>query len=148
MGVVLAIGKEGIRAFAPNGLVAASTATGSYPAFGTDNHPVLAALMTRASGYSRITETIWEDRFAYVTGLSKLMTRIWYAGRTVHVRPEKWTSGTCYIRCTDLRGGAAVTIAALGRMDDTILDNFEVVLRGYSRFVERLNGLGADLRIV
>ncbi|MDR7545109.1 MAG: UDP-N-acetylglucosamine 1-carboxyvinyltransferase, partial [Armatimonadota bacterium] len=86
--------------------------TAPYPGFATDLHPQMAALLTQARGTSTIRETIFEARFAYTDELRRMGADIKVEGENVHVTgPSRLTGAP--VEAPDIRGGAAVVIAAL-----------------------------------
>lgn len=117
--------------------------TGPYPAFPTDAQaPVMAALL-RAEGCTRFEETVFEARFRHVPALRALGAEIETAGRLARVRGVKRLHGA-RIAATDLRGAAAMVIAALSAEGETTITQAWHLDRGYGRFVRRLRSLGAE----
>ncbi len=118
--------------------------TGPYPAFPTDAQaPVMAALL-RAAGSTVFEETVFEARFRHVPALRALGADIETAGQLARVRGVKSLHGA-RIAATDLRGAAAMVIAALAAEGETTLSQAWHLDRGYGDFVERLQSLGAEV---
>ena len=119
--------------------------TGPYPAFPTDMQPQMLALMTTALGDSVITESIFENRFKFAEYLNQLGADIRIDGSRAYVRGVARLRGG-RVKAEDLRGGAALVIAALMADGQTIIEDVEHIDRGYEKLDETLRGLGADVR--
>ena len=118
--------------------------TGPYPAFPTDAQaPVMAALL-RAAGSTVFEETVFSDRFRHVPALRAFGAEIETAGRVARVRGVEALHGA-RAAATDLRGGAAMVIAALAAEGRSTITQAWHLERGYGNFVERLRSLGADV---
>ena len=118
--------------------------TAPYPGFPTDAQPVLMAALLRAEGLSRVTETIFENRFRQVPELRRLGADVTVSGRTAEIRGVERLRGAS-LTATDLRGGAAMIVAGLAAEGETLLFDEGHITRGYERFDERLRALGADI---
>lgn len=117
-----------------------------YPGFPTDMHPQFSALLTLASGTSIITEGVFDGRFKYVDELAKMGASISVDGRTATiVGPTKLKAAP--VSAMDLRGGAALVIAALAAHGRTEISNVEYIERGYDNIVGKLRGIGADITL-
>ena len=117
--------------------------TGPWPAFPTDAQaPVMAALL-RAAGSTVFEETVFSDRFRHVPALRAFGAEIETAGRVARVRGVEALRGA-RAAATDLRGGAALVIAALAAEGRSTITQAWHLDRGYARFVERLRSLGAE----
>ena len=117
--------------------------TGPYPAFPTDAQaPVMAALL-RAAGSTVFEETVFPDRFRHVPALRAFGAEIETAGRIARVRGVETLRGA-EAAATDLRGGAALVIAALAAEGRSTITQAWHIDRGYGQFVERLRALGAE----
>ena len=118
--------------------------TGPYPAFPTDAQaPVMAALL-RAEGTTVFYETVFEDRYRHVPALRRLGAQIELAGRAAGVRGVPALHGA-ELTATDLRGGAAMLIAALSAEGESILHGTEHLQRGYEALLPSLSSLGAHI---
>lgn len=120
--------------------------TGPYPAFPTDAQPLLAAALAGGRGESTITETIFDRRFRYVQGLSTLGADICLTGNTARITGRPLRGGT--VRAPDLRGGAALVIAALGAEGESRITGLHHIQRGYEGLEDTLQKLGASIRTV
>ena len=112
--------------------------------FPTDMQAQYMALMTQASGASRITETIFENRYMHVAELQRMGANIRVDGRTAIVTGHASLSGT-EVMATDLRASASLLLAALAARGETVVDRIYHLDRGYYRIDEKLRGLGADI---
>lgn len=120
--------------------------TGPYPAFPTDAQPLMLAACLKAKGTSVFVENVFQNRFRFAEELQRLGARIHTEGRVAVVTGVKSLHGAPAV-ATDLRGGAALIIAALTAEGETdILDSGHIE-RGYERFDERLAQLGADITL-
>ena len=131
----------------PGMLAPLDLSTGTYPGINSDMQPLLVALATQADGTSRITDIRFADRFQYVEHLCRLGARIRVSGNVVEVDGPTPLHGAP-VTATDLRGGAALTVAASVAEGTTTLAGFEEVERGYESFTEKLEGLGLKVDCV
>ena len=115
-----------------------------YPGFPTDLQAQFMALMTIGDGLSRVTETVFENRFMHVGELQRMGASIQVEGRTASIRGVPFLRGA-FVRATDLRAGAALTLAGLAAHGQTEIGELHHIDRGYDRLVEKLQGLGADI---
>ncbi len=118
--------------------------TGPHPAFPTDLHPPLVAVMLQAEEPSSLCETVWRDRYQYTRELSKLGAHLKIEGDTLHVYPTPLTAGDMI--ATDLRGGAACLISALACKGYARIEKGERLLRGYESLGVKLTSLGGRVR--
>ena len=129
-------------------LVATDIKTLPYPGFPTDIQAQFMALLTTVEGTSQVFETVFENRFMHAAELSKMGANIRVEGRKATVPGDKFTLKGTQVISTDLRGGAALVLAALvAKGTSEILDVFHIE-RGYENFVEKLQGLGAIIERV
>ena len=131
---------------APKKLKAVDIKTMPYPGFPTDMQSVLASTLTVAKGTSVIIENIFENRYRYVAELKKMGARITIEGKTAVIKGVRKLSGA-KVKSTDLRGGACLVLAGLVAKGTTEVTNIEYILRGYEQLDEKLNKLGAKVRI-
>ena len=102
--------------------------------------------MTLASGISRLTESVYETRFfGYCTELESMGADILINGKTATVTGKEKLYGTA-VSAHDLRAGAALIIAGLAAEGITRVENIHFVERGYEHLVEKMTGIGADIR--
>ena len=134
---------EGIRV-ARNGadLAPVTVTTAPFPGFPTDLQAQLMALMTRASGTSRITETIFENRFMHVQELVRLGAHIHLDGETATIEGVKHLTGAP-VMATDLRASVSLVIAALAAEGETMVNRVYHLDRGFERVEDKLARCGA-----
>ncbi|SHE96640.1 UDP-N-acetylglucosamine 1-carboxyvinyltransferase [Desulforamulus putei] len=118
-----------------------------YPGFPTDMQAQFMALMTVAEGTSIITETVFENRFMHVSELKRMGAKIKIEGRTAVVQGVKNLTGAA-VKATDLRAGAAMILAGLAAEGETAISNIHHIDRGYENLIEKLQGIGANIRRV
>lgn len=119
--------------------------TGVYPALATDAAPLLAAAMLAADSESSIEDVVFERRFGCAEGFSALGARVCTEGRTLRISPCGRLSGAC-VAAPDLRGGAALVVAALAARGKTRVTNTAFIDRGYAGFAPMLAELGSQIR--
>jgi UDP-N-acetylglucosamine 1-carboxyvinyltransferase len=102
------------------------------------------ALMTRAGGVSRITETIFENRFMHVQELARLGARIKLDGDTAVVEGVDKLLGAP-VMATDLRASVSLVIAALAADGETTVNRVYHLDRGFERLEQKLSACGADI---
>lgn len=167
-GAGIEIKKDGIRFFYKDNLKSVSVETSFYPGFMTDWQGPWAVLMTQAKGVSIIHETVYENRFGYVSELVKMGAHIklftpavknpeklynfnlsdidsnssFYAEKVSG--PTKLHNGA--VKITDLRAGATLVLGAMSASGVSIIFGVEHLDRGYEDFDKRLNKLGADIK--
>lgn len=112
-----------------------------YPAFPTDLQPVTAPLLAHSGG--TLTDTVWQTRFGYLTELSKFGITSRRLGNTAEIFPSEIKAAE--VCAPDLRGGAALLLAALAADGESIIHSAELVLRGYENLEEKLTLLGAEI---
>ncbi len=126
------------------GIDAVDVATAPYPGFPTDLQAQFMALMTRAKGTSRITETIFENRFMHVPELMRLGADIRLEGDTAIVGGVERLRGAP-VMATDLRASVSLVIAALAAEGETVVNRVYHLDRGFERLEEKLGACGADI---
>ena len=135
-----------IEIIAPRRLKAVDIKTMPYPGFPTDLQSIFTALLTHAKGTSIVTENIFESRYKYTQELNRMGAKIKVEGRTAIVKGTKKIQGA-NIEATDLRGGAALVLAALAAKSETQILNVHYILRGYENMEQKLKKIGADIHI-
>ncbi len=116
--------------------------TSPYPGFPTDLQPQMAPLMARFLG-GVITERVWLGRFGYLAELYKFGVSFERCGSTAYIRPSVIRSARA--SAPDLRGGAALLLCALSAEGESVIENSDVIDRGYENIVEKLSSLGAEI---
>lgn len=136
-----------VRVIGKNPLKAVSIKTLPYPGFPTDMQAQMMAMMVIAEGRSKVTETVFENRFMHVVGLNRMGAQISTEGRSAVIDgPCKLTG--CDVRATDLRAGAAMILAGLVAEGTTRIGDLHHIDRGYENIVAKLKNLGADIERV
>ena len=124
---------------------AVNVVTLPYPGFPTDLQPMIIALAAVASGTSMITENVYDGRFNFVNEMVRLGADIRTDGQHAVVRGREVLSGAPVV-ATDIRAGAGLVVAALVAEGRTTIAEVHHIDRGYPRFVEHLQSLGADIK--
>lgn len=136
-----------VRVIGKNPLKAVSIKTLPYPGFPTDMQAQMMAMMVIAEGRSKVTETVFENRFMHVVELNRMGAQIFTEGRSAVIDgPCKLTG--CDVRATDLRAGAAMILAGLVAEGTTRIGDLHHIDRGYENIVAKLKNLGADIERV
>ena len=144
MGLRISPEADGIWAMASARPRPVDVATLPYPGIATDFLPMLVAVMCLADGTSYATENVFAGRFRYVGELARMGAQIRVEGHHLVVDGSTRLSGAP-VRAVDIRAGAAMVIAALAADGDTTIHDAGHIDRGYERFVDKLQGLGADI---
>ncbi|MHB1314421.1 MAG: UDP-N-acetylglucosamine 1-carboxyvinyltransferase [Christensenellales bacterium] len=116
-----------------------------YPGFPTDMQAQICALASCALGTSVIVENVFENRYRHVKELVRMGANITVQNTTAIIRGMERLMGSKVTAC-DLRGAAALVLAGLRAQGETIVENAELIDRGYENIVEELKGLGAQIR--
>ena len=143
-GVVIEVGADFVRVKASGRLKAQSFRTTEYPGFPTDMQAQFMALNCIAEGTSKVTETIFENRFMHVNELVRLGANIQIDGKVSVVQGVKQLSGAT-VMATDLRASASLVIAGLVAEGETIVDRIYHLDRGYDRMEAKLRKVGAQI---
>lgn len=115
-----------------------------YPGFPTDLQPIFSTLLTVCKGTSIVTENIFENRFKFMQELKRMGAKCSIEGKTLIIKGVKKLHGAI-VESTDLRGGAALVIAAISAKGITRINKIEHILRGYEELDYKLNMLGANI---
>ena len=118
-----------------------------YPGFPTDMQAQMMAMLSVAEGRSKITETVFENRFMHVVELNRMGANITTEGRSAVITGPAHLTG-CTVRATDLRAGAAMILAGLVAEGATEICDIYHIDRGYEEIVAKLTRLGADIKRV
>jgi len=163
------VGEFGMRFFYTHPLKATQLTTQVAPGFMTDWQPLWATLMTQAEGISQIHETIMTNRFQYMDELNQMGADIkTFQPKVSH--PEQVynfdleddilanqhaiqiTGATPlkagHFKVKDLRHGATLVLAAMAATGTSIIDNVEMIDRGYEDLADRLNSMGAQIELI
>jgi len=138
---------KGLRVRHHGELHAVDVETRPYPGFPTDLQAQFMVLMTRATGSSTVTETVFENRFMHVPELNRMGADITTRGRTAFIRGVPELHGA-KVMATDLRASATLVIAGLAARETTEVLRLYHLDRGYERIEEKLGKLGAHVKRV
>ena len=136
-----------VRVIGTGSLKGVSVKTLPYPGFPTDMQAQIMAMMVVSEGNSRVTETVFENRFMHVSELNRMGAKITTADRSANIEGPAKLVG-CDVRATDLRAGAAMILAGLVAEGETRIGDLFHIDRGYEDIVEKLRNLGADIERV
>jgi UDP-N-acetylglucosamine 1-carboxyvinyltransferase len=126
-------------------LKAVNIRTAPHPAFPTDMQAQFMALNTVASGVSKVTETIFENRFMHVQEMQRLGADIDIDGNTALVKGVSELEGAT-VMATDLRASASLVLAGLVAKGQTVIERIYHLDRGYEDLEEKFNALGANVK--
>ena len=147
MGCIVEEYDDAIRVIGRRPMKPTRVKTAPYPGFPTDMQPQIATLLALADGTSMVTESIFENRFKYVDELARMGANIKVEGnRAVVMGVDGFTGAR--VSAPDLRAGAALVMAGMVADGITIVDDIHYIQRGYERFEEKLQGLGAKIERV
>jgi len=121
-----------------------SVVTRPYPGFPTDLQAPWMALMTLSTGFSKVTETVFENRYLHAAELGRMGAQIAVSGRTAVVAGQERLSGAP-IMASDIRAGAALLVAALAAKGRTTVSRVYHIDRGYEFLVEKFAAVGARI---
>jgi UDP-N-acetylglucosamine 1-carboxyvinyltransferase len=144
MGVELTVGENWIRARMDQRPKPVSFRTTEYPGFPTDMQAQFMAVNLIASGSSKVTETIFENRFMHVQEMNRLGAKISIDGNTAYIDGVDQLIGAP-VMATDLRASASLVIAGLAAKGETLVDRIYHLDRGYDRMEVKLSAVGANI---
>lgn len=166
IGAGVEVKNGGIRFFYKGEIKATDVKTSIYPGFMTDWQAPWAVLMTQAEGESVIHERVYESRFSYVSQLQKMGADIELFNPIV-ANPEEFYNfnieddkaqnkhaarikgptslHNAVVSISDLRAGATLVLAALAAQGESVILEIHHLDRGYEKFEQRLNSLGAEV---
>lgn len=131
------------RLHAPRNIIC----TQPYPGFPTDLQPQMGALLSIVEGASKIQENVFDNRFKYIGELKKMGADIEINGDTASFNGQVKLKGA-EVFANDLRGGVALALAGLAAEGETVVQNCDVIDRGYENFTSILKSLGAVIEIL
>ncbi|WP_339172001.1 UDP-N-acetylglucosamine 1-carboxyvinyltransferase [Anoxybacillus sp. FSL W8-1294] len=144
MGVVVETSDDQIFVATKERLRAVDIKTLVYPGFPTDLQQPFTSLLTKASGTSIVTDTIYSARFKHIDELRRMNANVKVEGRSAIITGPSRLQGA-KVRATDLRAGAALVVAGLMAEGVTEITGLEHIDRGYSNLVDKLANLGATI---
>lgn len=144
MGVMIEFGDDQAWIGSSDRLKNVDIKTLVYPGFPTDLQQPLTSLLTKASGTSLVTDTIYTSRFKHVDELRRMGADLKVEGNSAIIHGPMRLQGA-KVRATDLRAGASLIVAGLIADGITEISGLEYIDRGYDGLVEKLSGLGAKI---
>lgn len=145
VGLKMTIGDDWIRAQMDQRPLPVTFRTTEYPGFPTDMQAQFMAVNTIAAGASRVTETIFENRFMHVQEMNRLGASIETDGNTAFIKGVDQLVGAP-VMATDLRASASLVIAALSARGETLIDRIYHLDRGYDQMEVKLSAVGANIQ--
>ena len=137
--------KEDILLKAPERLRAINTIkTMPFPGFPTDMQSQMVTMLSLAQGTSIVIENIFENRYKYISELTKVGAKITIEGKTAVIKGVKKLMGAT-VEAKELRGGASLVLAGLAAEGETKINGIHYIERGYENFVDNLQGIGAKI---
>lgn len=147
MGVEITESENGVHVKGPESLKACNVETMPYPSFPTDLQSPMTVAMLLADGLSAMKETVFENRFMHLEELMRMGAEYTVDGQTAFLKGPAHFEGA-EVTSTDLRAAAALILAGLRADGYTRVGGLGHLDRGYYRFTEKLQGLGADIERV
>lgn len=144
-GVLIREHEKGLVVKGINRLRPIDIKTMPYPGFPTDMQSQMMALMAIAEGTSVIVENVFENRFQVVDEFTRMGAKIKVEGHTAIVEGVKTLCGA-RVKSPDLRAGAALILMALAARDETRIDHAVHIFRGYENIIEKIKGLGGNIK--
>jgi len=144
IGLELTVGDSTIRARMGQRPKPVTFRTTEYPGFPTDMQAQFMAVNILADGASRVTETIFENRFMHVQEMNRLGAHIQTEGNNAFITGVDRLIGAP-VMATDLRASASLVIAGMAAQGVTIVDRIYHLDRGYDRMERKLSNVGADV---
>jgi UDP-N-acetylglucosamine 1-carboxyvinyltransferase len=136
-----------IHVKAPKKLKPVSIKTEIYPGFPTDLQAQWATMMTQAEGESKVTDTVYFDRFSYVPELTRLGADMDVEKNTVHISGKTQLTGAS-VMSTDLRASVSLVLAAMAAENNTDVLRIYHLDRGYESLEDKLSAVGASIKRV
>ena len=133
-----------IKVKAPEKLKPVSIKTDIYPGFPTDLQAQWATMLTQADGTSKVTDTVYFDRFSYVPELTRLGADMHNEKNTVHISGKTPLTGAS-VMSTDLRASVSLVLAAMAAENTTEVLRVYHLDRGYESLENKLNPVGAKI---
>ena len=144
-GAQMTIENGSIHVKAPEKLSPTSIKTKVYPGFPTDLQAQWSTMMTQADGESKVTDTIYFDRFSYVPEVKRLGGDMKVKENTVHIEGKTQLEGAS-VMSTDLRASVSLVLAGMVAEGKTEVLRVYHLDRGYEDLEEKLNRVGANIK--
>ncbi|MFV5769731.1 UDP-N-acetylglucosamine 1-carboxyvinyltransferase [Mammaliicoccus sciuri] len=136
--------EDGLNIQVPGEIKAIDVKTMPHPGFPTDMQSQIMALLLTANGTSKVTETVFENRFMHVEEFKRMNADIFINGRSAMITGNSKLQGAD-VKATDLRAGASLILAGLVSDGYTNVTELKHLDRGYVDFHGKLKALGADV---
>ena len=137
----LKIYEDSIKVMPTNELIGANIKTAPHPGFPTDLQAQIMAVMSVAKGSSKITETIFENRFMHVAELNRLGAKIKIKTDTAYIQGDRTFKGA-QVMASDLRASVSLVLAALCAEGETVVNRVYHLDGGYEKIEENLGKCG------
>lgn len=134
---------DAVTVYPPQSMRGIHITASPYPGFPTDLHPPMTVLLSRARGGGSICDLVWQDRFSYIGELRKMGASLLRSEHAVRIFEGRLHGAS--VKAPDLRGGAALLLAALAAEGKSRIDGADVVARGYEAITQKLFSLGAEI---
>lgn len=144
MKVKFEVFNRSIRILGSNCLEDVEVVTGPYPNFPTDLQQILSACLLKTKKISTIKETIYQNRFSQILELNKMKANIELCDGLIVIKNSILEGSK--VLAWDLRCGFALIVGAILAKDETIIDNFEVIERGYENIIFKLKKIGIKIK--
>ncbi len=147
MGAVITEVAEGVRVVGPAQLKATDVKTMPHPGFPTDMQAQISAIQLLAAGTSVVNETVFENRFQHLEEMRRMNAHVKIDGNVAVIEGGHELQGAL-VYATDLRAAAALILLGLRSTGRTRVRNLKYLDRGYYKFHEKLQQLGANVERV
>lgn len=147
MGAKVIEEENGVRIIGPKDLKATDVKTMPHPGFPTDMQAQMTAIQVVANGTSVVTETVFENRFQHLDEMIRMNAHVKIDGNVAIIEGGHQLQGAL-VYATDLRAAAALILAGLKATGRTRVRNLKYLDRGYYKFHEKLQKLGANVERV
>lgn len=144
IGARFEIKEDSVVTYKSDNLKPVNIKTEVYPGFATDLQQPITTLLLMCDGVSKVTETIYENRFQNTIYLNSMGADIIRKGDTIYITGPTKLEGRL-VRTSDLRAGAALILAALSAEGETTITDIKHLLRGYSDLIDKLTNVGAKI---
>lgn len=148
MGVSFEVGEDYIEIISADNLKPVDIKTEVHPGFPTDLQAPIGLVLTQAHGESQINETLFENRLGYLEELNKMGAKTEIKDKHHAVVSGPTELHGAEIESLDLRAGATVLLAGVAAKGKTVIENAEIIDRGYEKIEQRLRKLGAQIERV
>lgn len=146
MGVQLHIGDNQIEIINDTPLIGTTTIVDIYPHFPTDLQQILSVVCLTATSPSIVKDLVYPNRFSQVEAIQKMGGSITIEENTLHIMPSILTGTT--IQAYDLRCGFACIVLGAIATHTTIIENAQIILRGYEQIIPKLQSIGVFIQIL